>query len=169
MKLSAFMSMKLHLHRAKKLKHLLSKKSISLTRHYMTEWKETIYLNNIQHAQKTIDSLPSQIEKNILYDIGGEVQRILEDNIHIKLTDNTSFYGEVDSMLKVIIERVKEIQGQHTLSLFDSTESMQQIKTWTADGTDGVNNFKKEIMFENELVDSVHIKVGFINIVMVDF
>ena len=47
-----------------------------------------------------------------MYDIGGEIQRILEDNVHLKLTEHSSFYDHFDSMLKIIIERVKDLQSE---------------------------------------------------------
>ena len=60
-----------------------------------------------------MDRLSLQVEKNVLYDVGGEVQRILEDhNINRLSSQNVdhSLYNEIDKMLRIIIDRVKEIE-----------------------------------------------------------
>lgn len=78
-----------------KLQHVLHKTKKWITQKYLTQWKEKIYLSNIIHAQRTIDKLPVMVEKNVLFDIGGELQRILEDYVHLKLTTQSTFYDEV--------------------------------------------------------------------------
>jgi hypothetical protein len=71
-------------------------------------------LSNICNAQQTIDELPIEVEKNVLYDVGGELQRILEETY---IYNAHKDYGKrlqkkFDKMLNVIIDRVKEIETQ---------------------------------------------------------
>lgn len=95
---------------AKLLKYLAWKKEKMQKFNSLTIWKETIYLKNIQYAQRTIDRLPLEVEKNVLYDVGGEMQRVLEENLHLKLGKGNEFYEDVDRMLRVVI-KVREKQN----------------------------------------------------------
>lgn len=78
----------------------------------MTKFKKE-HEKNLQLFHDNMDKLSLQVEKNVLYDVGGEVQRILEDHHIYKMTNQNldhSLYEEVEKMLRVIIDRVKEIE-----------------------------------------------------------
>ena len=115
--------------------------------------RESIYLSNICHAQKTIDKIPLEVEKNILYDIGGEIQRIVEDNYIFR---NERTYGQIlhsafDKMLNTIIDRVKDMETHSkqaiiTLdgsSLFETSESQTDGNQFSTVNTPRINANKE--------------------------
>jgi hypothetical protein len=61
-----------------------------------------------------------RLKNNVLYDIGGEIQNILEENYIYKNTVNTDMHEAFDKMLGVIINRVKDIEDGSKLMVIIS-------------------------------------------------
>lgn len=97
------------------------------------------------HAQKVMDKLPVRVERNILYDVGGEIQDILERN-YVYKDQGGVIYNRFDKMLKVIIGRVREIEegSIETTEWFNITNSNNQ-KGMLSNGM----SFQKKLVFES--------------------
>ncbi|CAI2386761.1 unnamed protein product [Moneuplotes crassus] len=110
-------------------------------------WKEGLFLANMVHAQKVMDGLPLKVEKNVLYDVGGEIQDILEKN-YVYKDQGSIVYTRFDKMLRIIIDRVKEIEdgGVTNTDLFNSTRS-----NWFSSQISNSKSFQRKLVFESNV------------------